>query len=172
MCCILLCWWWFCGVLCPSSACFLDLESTGHHFIADGLNPRLRRIVPRKWAEITGWDDCLNNSLLEEHSLCALWSSDEEGSRMLLLHSSTLKNISTSFSVTRTDFAGHPNVLLPPVRWLMWSISDYTVFFFPSGAKIGLALWLVTEELLAFPGMTHLSPCWYIWNYFELCGAW
>lgn len=172
MCCILLCWWWFCGVLCPSSACFLDLESTGHHFIADGLNPRLRRIVPWKWAEITGWDDCLNNSLLEEHSLCALWSSDEEGSRMLLLHSSTLKNISTSFSVTRTDFAGHPNVLLPPVRWLMWSISDYTVFFFLSGAKIGLALWLVTEELLAFPGMTHLSPCWYIWNYFELCGAW
>lgn len=90
---------------------------------------------------------------------------------MLLLHSSRVKNISTSLSVTQTDFAGHLNVLLPPVQWLMWSISDYTVFSFLSGAEIGLALWLVTEELLAFPEMTHLSPCWYIWNDFELCGA-
>lgn len=132
------------------------LESAGHHFIAAGLNPRLSHIVPWKWAEITCWDDCLNNLLLEEHSLCALWSSDEEGRRMLLRHSSTLKNISTSFSVTWTDFAGHLNVLLPPVQWLMRSVSDYTEFFFLSGAKIGLALWLVTEELLAFPEMTHL----------------
>lgn len=28
--------------------CFLEVESTGHHFIAAGLNPRLSRIVPRK----------------------------------------------------------------------------------------------------------------------------
>lgn len=124
--------------VCPLVV-FWRWSQLGTIFISlPGLNPRLSCIVPRKWAEITCWDDCLNNLLLEDHSLCAFWSDDEEGSRTLL-HSSTLKNISTTLSVTGTNFVGHPNVLLPCVQWLMWSVSYYPVFFFLSGAKTGLA---------------------------------
>lgn len=74
--------------------------------------------------------------LWEEHSFCARWSSDEEGSRTLLLHSSRVKSISTSFTAKEQN--------LQAVFALCYLMASYcfilcTVFLPVWSKKIGLA---------------------------------